>query len=104
VDHSFKLNAKDPMLAFIRQDNPEGRLLVTPGDPTTEILSVLFKAKLEAFLKESQLGLYCKSVRIDETATNSIIFSGHTHHYLPEDPTSLSYWWNRSDFSTHDLR
>ncbi len=104
VDHSFKLNAKDPMIGFIRKDNPEGRLLITPGDPTTEILTVLFKAKLEAFLKVDNLGLNCKSVKIDETMTNSIVFSGATDKYLPTDPTGTAYWWNRADYTTHDLR
>jgi len=103
VDHSFKLNAKDPMVEFIRSDNPTGRLLITPGDPTTEILTILFKAKLEAFLKADNLGLHCKSVKIDETQTNSIVFSGAVASYLPTDPSGSAHWWNRADFTTNDF-
>jgi 6-pyruvoyltetrahydropterin/6-carboxytetrahydropterin synthase len=104
VDHCLKLNSKDPLVDFIRNDNPKGRLLITPGDPTTEILTVIFKAKLEAFLKADGLGLYCKSVKIDETQTNSIVFSGASAPYLPIDPTGSAYWWNRADFTTNDFR
>ncbi|MCB0348703.1 MAG: 6-carboxytetrahydropterin synthase [Bdellovibrionales bacterium] len=104
VDHSLMINAKDPLVAFMRVDNPNGRLLVTPGDPTTEILSILFKAKLEAFLKSDGLDLYCKHIKIDETMTNSVAFSGSVDNYLPSDPSGSAYWWNRPDFSTHDLR
>ena len=85
------------------KDNPKGRHVVTPGDPTTEILSIIFKAKLNAFLKEMNLGLQCKSIQIDETQTNSIRFDGVPEVYLPTSAHAEDFWWNRADFSTHDL-
>ena len=52
VDHSFHINAEDPIIDFFRTNEPEllSKLLITPGDPTTEIRAACYHAKLNCFL------------------------------------------------------
>ena len=99
LDHSFKLNHKDPFIELLLKENPEARLIVCPGDPTTELLSVLLKAKITAILKEQKSKLVCRKVLIQETQTNAVSFSG-----APEDHFPLSEygnaWWNQANPST----
>jgi 6-pyruvoyltetrahydropterin/6-carboxytetrahydropterin synthase len=103
VDHSFMFNHQDPLLSFMLKENPQGRHMVFPGDPTTEMIAVAFKAKLESTLKDENLPLTCSSLRIQETQTNAIVFSGLSEEVLklPGDP--LHFWWNRADMTFNDL-
>jgi 6-pyruvoyltetrahydropterin/6-carboxytetrahydropterin synthase len=81
------------------------RLLVTPGDPTTEMLAACFMAKLNAFLQNDRSGLRCVEVVVEETPTNTVTFSGDPADVLPERPTAgnRSDWWWRPDGSINDL-
>lgn len=102
VDHSFHLNAVDPLLMFFRNQEPHllPRLLVTPGDPTTEIRAACFKAKLGCFLLAENRGLSCTRLTIQETPTNAVICdASEPQQLLP----SGDHWWNRSDLSINDL-
>ncbi len=100
VDHSFKFNSKDPLLAFMINENPKGRHLVVQGDPTTEMIALCFKAKYQAFLNELNLGVMCSKITIEETPTNAVTFSGDPLLHLPPQK---QYWWNRSDMTINDL-
>jgi 6-pyruvoyltetrahydropterin/6-carboxytetrahydropterin synthase len=100
-DHGFFFNHRDPMLEFILKENPQGRHIAIPGDPTTEIISVLMKSKLESFLKADALPLKCTRVQVIETRTNSVTFTGAPSEVL-QMPNG-NYWWNRADNTTHDL-
>ncbi len=99
VDHSFMYNHKDPLFEFMMSTNPKGRHVIMPGDPTTEMVAVTFKAKCEAFLKTSNLNLKCTSIKIQETETNAIVFSEDPQTHLPQ---GSDFWWNRADLSTRD--
>jgi 6-pyruvoyltetrahydropterin/6-carboxytetrahydropterin synthase len=103
IDHSFLFNSNDPLLQFMIKDLPCGRHVTVPGDPTTEMVSVLLKSKLQAILKASDLGLQCYKLELFETQTNGIICEGDPSVHLPKDPTGNTYWWNRADMSTNDL-
>lgn len=107
VDHSMQLTSVDPLLDYFKQNEPENlkHLLITPGDPTTEVLAACFYAKINAFLKHEQLNMSCNRVEIEETPTNTVIFHGNTddaisseHYAGPEIP-----WWQRPDMSINDL-
>ncbi len=99
VDHSFMYNAKDPLLEFMKKDNPTGRHLVFQGDPTTEMVAVSFCSKFQAYLSEIHSDLVCTGILIEETQTNSILFSGNPQEHLPKG----NHWWNRPDFAINDL-
>lgn len=107
VDHSMQLSNLDPLLDYFKENEPENlpHLLITPGDPTTEILAACFYAKINAFLKSDGIDMRCNRVEIEETPTNTVIFTGDpdkaisTEHYGgPEIP-----WWKRPDMTINDL-
>ena len=103
VDHSFHIGDNDPLIGYFRDNEPEltARLLVTPGDPTTEVRAACYLAKLTAFLDAGGHGLVCSRVQIQETPTNAVEISApHTKRYLP---AGESHWWHRPDQSTNDL-
>lgn len=104
VDHSFMYNSKDPLLKFMLEQNPGGRHLVVYGDPTAEMVAVSFMAKFSNFLKEVDSNLYCKSISIHETQTNTVSFSGNPQEHLPQSTHLEDFWWNRSDMSINDLK
>ncbi len=101
VDHAFQLNDQDPMIEWFAYNDPMmlKRLLITPGDPTTEMLAVCFKSKLEAFMRFEGSRLRCVGVSIEETPTNRVTFRGAADVHLPSDVA----WYNRSDLSINDF-
>jgi len=104
VDHAFQLGDGDPLLGFFREHEPArlSRLLITPGDPTTEVLACCFMAKLNAFLATEGGRLACVQVVIEETPTNTVSFEGNPHAALGIAASSLN-WWCRADMSMSDL-
>ncbi|WP_142847496.1 6-carboxytetrahydropterin synthase [Telmatospirillum sp. J64-1] len=104
VDHTFQLSETDPLLAVFTQTEPHllPRLLVTPGDPTTEILAACFMSKINAFLAAEGGRLRCVELRIEETPTNTVIFEGDPADVLPLSAGG-DRWWLRADMSINDL-
>jgi 6-pyruvoyltetrahydropterin/6-carboxytetrahydropterin synthase len=104
VDHSLHLSADDPLLDWFTEREPHrlARILVTPGDPTTEVLAACMMAKLTAFLAADDGRLTCAEVRIEETPTNMVIFAGDPAAVLPRVPLDRP-WWTRPDMSINDL-
>ncbi len=102
VDHSFHISDRDPLLGFFREHEPDllDRLLVTPGDPTTEIRAACFKAKLSAFLAQDEPDFRCDRLLIQETPANAVeVRTSDFARYLPDG----DYWWLRADPSINDL-
>ncbi|MBK1658230.1 6-pyruvoyl trahydropterin synthase family protein [Paracraurococcus ruber] len=101
VDHALQLAATDPLLRWFRAEEPHrlDRILVTPGDPTTELLCCLFAAKLGAFLAAEGGRLAVAAVEIEETPTNSVRFAGDPLDWLP----AREGWWRRPDMSINDI-
>ena len=103
VDHTFHISDADPLIDFFRDNEPDllARLLVTPGDPTTELRAACYYAKLRAFLNESDQQLVCTRVVIQETPTNAVEFNATpTGSILPDGD---AHWWHRADSSINDL-
>lgn len=102
VDHAFQLSEADPLLPWFAANEPHRleRILVTPGDPTTEALACCFMAKLNAFLAADGGRLRCAEVRIEETPTNTVVFDGDPDSWLPAPGDR---WWRRADFTINDL-
>jgi len=86
VDHALQLSDGDPLIGYFRNHEPDrlARLLVTPGDPTTEMLAACFMAKLNAFLAKDGSDLRCVEVVVEETPTNTVTFAGDPADVLPE--------------------
>jgi 6-pyruvoyltetrahydropterin/6-carboxytetrahydropterin synthase len=104
VDHALQLGATDPLLGWFLRHEPArvGRLLVTPGDPTTEVLACCMMAKLNVFLAAEGGRLTCVEIRLEETPTNTVVFDGDPLAVLPGTAQRLP-WWQRADMSINDL-
>lgn len=106
LDHSFQISSVDPLLDWFRQHEPQrlDRLVVTPGDPTTELMAALLYAKLQAFLRDEGDVLVCTSLTLEETPTNTVCLTGGPEIFLPEcSGTPSDFWWHRADCSLSDL-
>lgn len=104
VDHALQLNAADPLIGFFREHEPYrlSRLMVFPGDPTTEALTAVFFLKLQAFLDADALPYTVAEVRVEETPTNAVRLSAEAFDAarcgLPTD-----HWARRADMSINDF-
>ncbi|MXV45070.1 6-carboxytetrahydropterin synthase [Saccharibacter sp. 17.LH.SD] len=106
VDHCLQLSEHDPLLRWFADNEPQRlkRIIVTPGDPTTEMLAALLLAKLSAFLHVQGDVLSPLMIEIKETPTNTVRLRGNPQHYLPTSEAPLtSHWWNRADNTINDL-
>ncbi|MBO6933859.1 MAG: 6-carboxytetrahydropterin synthase [Deltaproteobacteria bacterium] len=97
LDHGFQLSTTDPLLAIAKERFGEWRLIVTPGDPTTELMAALLAAKCQAILDDELDGaLRVRRLTLQETPTNSVVFEGDPREVLPAGDG----WWWRADEST----
>ena len=107
VDHAFQLSETDPLLGYFREREPEmlERILICPGDPTTEALAACFMAKLNAFLRADGGRLECVELSVEETPTNRVTLSAPAADVLPLRATAPDFapWWERADMSINDL-
>ena len=103
----MQLSNMDPLLDYFKNSEPENlpHILITPGDPTTEMLAACFFAKINSFLEHDEIDMRCIKVEIEETPTNTVIFSGDPQKTIseeyydgPENP-----WWMRPDMAINDL-
>jgi 6-pyruvoyltetrahydropterin/6-carboxytetrahydropterin synthase len=104
VDHALQLSGADPLIEWFAQHEPQrlDRILVTPGDPTTEALACCMMAKLNSFLAADGARLSCAKIQIEETPTNAVVFDGDPVRALP-NASDLLPWWLRADMSINDL-
>lgn len=105
VDHSLQLGPEDPLLTYFREQEPAQlhRILVTPGDPSTEALAACFMAKVSALLADQGSDLVCTEVVIQETPTNTVTFDGDPDAALTPTGFPDPPWWQRPDDSINDL-
>ncbi|MDE2580592.1 MAG: 6-carboxytetrahydropterin synthase [Rhodospirillales bacterium] len=107
VDHALQLSETDPLLAWFAAQEPHrlDRILVSPGDPTTELLACCLMAKLNTFLAADGGRLRCAEIRLEETPTNGVAFDGDPLDALPAQAgAGTDRWWLRPDMSINDLQ
>ncbi len=104
LDHALQLGEDDPLLDWFLQHEPARaeRIVLTPGDPTTELMACLMMAKLGAFLQADGDLLRCVEIRLEETPTNTVLFDGDPLAVLPAMRPALDCWWRRPDMSIAD--
>lgn len=106
LDHGLQLSETDPLLGWFRLHEPEraARIVVTPGDPTTELMAALLMAKITAILRSEGDLLRCRSIELKETPTNTVRLTGEAMDFLPAvNRTATACWWHRPDFSIADV-
>lgn len=104
VDHALQLGEGDPLIDYFRAREPQhvSRLLIIPGDPTTEALAACFWLKLSAFLTSDQLPFKVSEVRVEETPTNTVLLTRGV--FDPENcGLPKGAWPRRADMSINDL-
>lgn len=103
IDHSFQVSETDPIIRYFVENEQEklDRLVVTPGDPTTEILCACLMSKIQSMLLHRKSLLYCHEISVQETPTNTVQISGADAYsgMLPKG----DFWWNRPDSSINDF-
>ncbi len=104
LDHALQLGEDDPLLDWFARHEPAraARIVVTPGDPTTELMACLMMAKLDAFLRADGDLLRCAEIRLEETPTNAVRFDGDALALLPAPRAAACCWWRRPDMSVAD--
>ncbi|ARW09183.1 6-pyruvoyl trahydropterin synthase family protein [Acetobacter ascendens] len=104
LDHALQLAEDDPLLAWFQTNEPAraARIVITPGDPTTELMVCLLMAKINAFLAAEGGVLWCSELSIQETPTNTVSFSGNPAEFIPAPRPPENCWWNRADMSISD--
>ncbi|MBH9970170.1 MULTISPECIES: 6-carboxytetrahydropterin synthase [unclassified Commensalibacter] len=105
IDHSFQLSEDDPLLPWFIKNEPKRvrHLVVTPGDPTTELMACLLMIKVNTILDAEKTSLYCFKIDIKETPTNTVSFSGNPFDFVPQSKNGQGHWWERPDMSISDL-
>ncbi len=104
VDHAFQLNEADPLIGWFAAYEPARlkRLMIFPGDPTTEALAAAFWLKLDAFVRAEDLPFIVDEVRVQETPTNTVALTREVF-----DPADCGLppgrWPSRADMSINDL-
>ncbi len=104
LDHALQLGEDDPLLGWFVAHEPARarRIVLTPGDPTTELMACLMMAKLGAFLRADGDVLRCAEIRLEETPTNTVLFDGDPLAVLPAVRPAPQCWWRRADMSIAD--
>jgi 6-pyruvoyltetrahydropterin/6-carboxytetrahydropterin synthase len=104
VDHAFQVNEADPLIGFFQAHEPArlGRLMVFPGDPTTEALVVALWFKLEGFLATEHLPFTLGTLAVEETPTNTVSLTAA--EVDPAWRTALAGRWPlRADMSINEF-
>ena len=98
LDHALQLSDADPLLGWFRANEPARaeRIVVTPGDPTTELMACLMLAKLSAMLADDGGLLRCVALTLEETPTNTVSLTAEALTLLP---SVHGGWWTRPDMS-----
>ena len=101
LDHALQLSEADPLLGWFQAHEPAraARIVVTPGDPTTELMACLLLAKLDAILLDDGDALRTTAIELQETPTNTVRFAGDPLALLPAPRAAADCWWRRPDMS-----
>jgi 6-pyruvoyltetrahydropterin/6-carboxytetrahydropterin synthase len=103
LDHSLQLGHEDPLINYFKVQEKErlSQILVTPGDPTTEVLCYVLACKCQAFLRDESLPFKLEELSIEETPTNKVIFNPNQQVNLI--PDCSDWWFFRADNSINDF-
>lgn len=104
-DHSYLCNSKDPLIESILSANREARLMRFPGDPTTEMISLLLFHKCDLVLKQSALTEFVKvsGITVEETPTNSIFCSREFYTENISEHKDKKSWWCSPEVTNRDF-
>lgn len=109
VDHALQLNMNDPLVDYFAQAEPSRfkRLMLFPGDPTTEALACMLLLKLRAFSVGTP---WCAiGLTVEETPTNKVTVTvGDAMAFEQEVREMLNtrrdcpFWWTTANMEIND--
>lgn len=98
VDHSFLVNQDDVILPALKESIEGLRAIPFPGDPTTEMIAILFLRKAQKLVVEK--GLSAHSILIEETPVNSVEVAADSPIFVNTlkrlEDCSKEVWWESS--------
>lgn len=98
-DHSYMCNEEDALIPVLKTTHSECRLLVFPGDPTTELISVMMFAKMQNYVQNSEIRHFVRitGINIEETPTNSLTCDREFYEECINQYHRPDNWWNSLD-------
>lgn len=102
LDHSYFHHHQDPLLPALKETVPDFRGFATPGEPTTEMLAVLFLRKAQVLFGNKKV--LAKEIYLEETPTNSVRIS--TEDLIFKDiigKTNKASWFHQEDITSRLL-
>lgn len=98
-DHSYMCNMSDALIEPLLKIHGSARLIVFPGDPTTELISLLLFSKCEKFIANSPWKdqILVSGITIDETPTNSIHCDRAFYLENIARYSAFSGWWSTAE-------
>lgn len=105
-DHSFMCNTTDPLIEPLLKVHGAARLILFPGDPTTELISLLLFSKCEQFILNSQWKdqVAVSGITIDETPTNSIYCDRAFYLENISRYSAYSGWWSTNEIASRNCQ
>jgi 6-pyruvoyltetrahydropterin/6-carboxytetrahydropterin synthase len=109
VDHAFQLDGADPLVNYFMEHEPQrlAQIMTTPGDPTTEMLTMVLARKFRALCGAS---LELLTLSVEETPTNTVMLPvagmSYTEDYVARfmnAPADYKLWFDRADLSINDF-
>lgn len=106
LDHSFFCNEKDPLIETLLKHHPHSRILPFPGDPTTELISLLLFHKMNLWMTQSPVAGKVKvaGVLIEETPTNSLFCDWVFYKESISQYDHYTGWWKSIDLNARNLK
>lgn len=105
-DHSFMCNVQDPLIEPLLHVHGGARLILFPGDPTTELISLLMFSKAEQFIAKTpwKEQVAVSGITIDETPTNSIHCNRSFYKENMGRYAKYSGWWTSPDSTARNCQ
>ena len=102
LDHSFFFHNEDPVAESMKANIEGFRGLAIPGDPTTEMLAVLFLRKAVAFSQnQKDIPLYPVAIDLQETEVNSVFLEVDSPVYLSAKKSlPPKGWWESPELNS----
>jgi 6-pyruvoyl-tetrahydropterin synthase len=102
-DHSYMHNRNDPVVEVLPRENT--RLIPFPGDPTTELISLLMFNKMQTLIAKESFAdqVDIQFIRLQETPTNTLVCSREFFESQISSFKNFKGWWNSQDVEDRSL-
>ncbi len=102
-DHSYMHHHKDPVAELLIKETPSPRLVSFPGDPTTELISLLMFHKMKLIIDQAEFSdlVEIHQIAIEETPTNTVVCDKDFYTTSFAAFSHIDGWWSTSEIKNH---